>query len=178
MSWRDTFVSWRDPFRSYILIFPSLFFFQPFFSWVLLMFFQNPLFPPIENFYPPRAPSKKSCMESLPLFSLGLAYVFSIFPFSSLKKMFIPLGSQKTQHKSPKRTGRQRSHSRIFFFSWDRWDGWDGCDGWDGWMDGLMDGWMDGSSLWGIGFPYILINSSFLFEPRFIILFFFLTLFC
>ena len=83
------------------------------------------------------------------LFCLGLAYVFSVFPFSSLKKIVIPLGSQKTQHKSPKRTGRQRSHSRIFFFLWDRWDGWDGwdgCDGWDGWMDGLMDGWMDGST--------------------------------
>ena len=111
---------------------------------------------------------KKSCMESLPLFSLGLAYVFSVFPFSSLKKIFIALGSQKTQQKSPKRTGRQRSHSRIFFFLWDRWDGWDGwdgCDGWDGWMDGLMDGWMDGSSLWGIGFPYINIIFLFFWSP-------------
>ena len=110
-------------------------------------------------------------MESLPLFSLGLAYVFSISPFSSLNKISIPLGSQKTQHKSPKRTGRQRSHSRIFFFSWDRWDGWDGCDGWDGWMDGLMDGWMDGwmdgSSLWGIGFPYILRKFFFFFRAPF-----------
>ena len=113
------------PSRSYILIFPSLFFFQPFFFWVLLMFFQNPFFPPYRNCFIPLGPhQKKSCMESLPLFSLGLAYVFSISPFSSLKKIFIPLGSQKTQHKSPKRTGRQRSHSRIFFFLWDRWDGW------------------------------------------------------
>ena len=111
------------PSRSYILIFPSLFFFPTLFFWVLLMFFQIPFFPPIEFFIPLGPHQKKTWMESQPVFSLGLAYVFSIFPFSSLKKMFIPLGSQKTQHKSPKRTGRQRSHSRIFFFSWDRWDG-------------------------------------------------------
>ena len=48
---------------------------------------------------------------------------------------------------------------------WDGWDGWDGCDGWDGWMDGLMDGWMDGSSLWGIGFPYILLFCFFVLVP-------------
>ena len=59
--------------------------------------------------------------------------------------------------------------SFLFF-----WDGCDGCDGWDGWMDGLMDGWMDGSSLWGIGFPYILLFLLFFSSP---VLLFFL-LFC
>ena len=93
------------------------------FIWVLLMFFSKSPFSPYRFFYPPRAPSKNKWMESQPVFSLGLAYVFVISFFSSLKKIVIPLGSQKTQQKSPKRTGRQRSHSRIFFFSWDRWDG-------------------------------------------------------
>ena len=44
---------------------------------------------------------------------------------------------------------------------------------WMGWMDGLMDGWMDGSSLWGIGFPYILRNVFFFFESRFVNFYFF-----
>ena len=144
--WKSHFCVWESPSWCYILIFPSLFFFQPFFFLVLLMFFKIPFFPPIENFHPPRAPSKNILDGISFCFSLGLAYVFSVFPFSSLKKIFIPLGSQKTQQKSPKRTGRQRSHSRIWmdkisflFF----WDGWDGCDGWDGWIDGWMDGWLD-----------------------------------
>merc|ERR1712078_759634 len=46
--------AWERPSRSYILIFPSLFFFQPFFSGSCLCFFKIPFFPPIENFHPPR----------------------------------------------------------------------------------------------------------------------------
>ena len=49
---------WERPSRCYILIFPSLFFFQPFFSGSCLCFFKIPFFPPIENFHPPRCFSK------------------------------------------------------------------------------------------------------------------------
>merc|ERR1712078_862821 len=69
--------AWERPSRCYILIFPSLFFFQPFFSGTCLCFIKIPFFPPIEFFISLGPHQKKSWMESQPVFSLGLAYVFS-----------------------------------------------------------------------------------------------------
>ena len=63
------------------LFFPPCFFSNPFFFWVLLMFFQNPLFPPIDFFHPPRAPSKKNLHGISPSFFFGSCLCFFSFPF-------------------------------------------------------------------------------------------------
>ena len=77
----DTCVSLGDHPGVISLFFPPCFFSNPFFSGSCLCFFKIPFFPPIEFFYPPRAPSKKNLHGISPSFFFGSCLCFFSFPF-------------------------------------------------------------------------------------------------